>query len=157
MAKADFPVSVNRRRLLTAAAAITATGIVPTGNQADTAAAAVIQSSAIAPEAEAEATNFCAITATRLEEIARRNRLRKESGLPLLPVAEELRRMKTAADAETFERFRYARRQPVFQKMLTRARRQHGDAAWTPKDFCERWQFSREVEMRLRRLYERIG
>jgi hypothetical protein len=155
MAKADFPLSVNRRRLLTAAAAITATGIVPTGNQANAAAAAVIQSSAIAPEAKA--ANFRAATATRLAEIAKRNRLRKESALPLLPVAKELRRMKTAADAETFERFRYALREPVFQTMLARARRQHGDAAWTPKDFCERWQFSREVEMRLKKLYERVG
>ncbi len=39
----------------------------------------------------------------------------------------------------------------------TGARRQRRDAAWTPKDFCERWQFSREVEMRLKRLYERVG
>jgi len=155
MAKTDFPLNIDRRRLLTAAAAITATGIVPTGNHADSAADDVIQSSLIT--LEAEPATFCAATAARLAEIARRNRLRKESALPLLPVAEELRRMKTAADAETFERFRYALREPVFQTMLARARRQHGDAAWTPKDFCERWQFSREVEMRLKRLYERVG
>jgi len=65
--------------------------------------------------------------------------------------------MKTAADTEKVERFRNALRQPVFQKMLTRARRQYGDMAWTPKDFCERWQFSREVEIQLNKLYERVG
>ena len=155
MAKTDFPLNISRRRLLVSAAALPAASIVPIGKPADTAAAAAVQSSAIAPEAEA--ANVCAVTATRLAEIARRNRLRSEFGLPLLPVAEELRRMKTAADAETFERFRYALREPVFQTMLARARRQHGDAAWTPKDFCERWQFSREVEMRLKKLYERVG
>jgi len=125
MAKTDFPLSVNRRRLLTAAAAITATGIVPTGNHADTAAAAVIQSSAIAPEAEA--ANFCAGTVTRLAEFARRNALRNEFGLPLLSVATELRRMKTPADTEKVEKFRNALREPVFQKMLARARRQRLD------------------------------
>ena len=126
MAKPDFPLSVNRRRLLTAAAAITATGIVPTGNHADTAAAAVMQSSAIAPEAEA--ANFCAGKVTRLAEIARRNRLRYEFGLPLLSVATELRRMKTAADTEQFERFRSALREPVFRKLLWRPMSLSGEA-----------------------------
>jgi hypothetical protein len=65
--------------------------------------------------------------------------------------------MKTAAETEKVERFRNELREPVFQKMLTRARRQRGDAAWKPKDFCERWQLSNEVEMRLKRLYERVG
>ncbi len=155
MARQDFPLNISRRRLLVSAAVLPAASIVPGAEPADTAADDVIQSSLMT--LEAEPATFCAATSARLAEIARRNRLRKESALPLLPVAKELRRMKTAADAETFERFRYARRQPVFQKMLARARRQRGDAAWTPKDFCERWQFSREVEMRLRRLYERVG
>jgi len=155
MAKSDFPLSMDRRRLLTAAAAITASGIVPTGNHVDTAAAAVIQSSTIAPGTEG--ANVCVVTATRLAEIARRNALRNEFGLPLLSVATELRRMKTAADTEKVEKFRDALRERVFHKMLARARRQRGDAAWKPKDFCERWQFSREVEMRLKRLYERVG
>ena len=155
MAKADFPLHIDRRRLLAAAVAIPAASIVPIGNHADTATTGGIQSSTMAPEAEA--ANVCSVTATRLAEIARRNRLRNEFGLPLLSVATELRRMKTAADTEKIERFRNALREPVFQKMLTRARRQRRDAAWIPKDFCERWHFSREVEMRLKRLYERLG
>ncbi len=101
MAKTDFPLRIDRRRLLASAVAIPAASIVPVGNHAHTAAGAVIQSSAVAPEAEA--ANVCSVTTTRLAEIARRNCLRNEFGLPLLPVAKELRRMKTAADTEKFE------------------------------------------------------
>jgi hypothetical protein len=155
MAKEDFPLSMNRRRLLVAAAALPAASIVSIGKPAGATGAGGIRSFATAPEAEA--ANVCAVTATRLAEIVERNRLRNEFGLPLLSVAAELRRMKTAADAEKVERFCNALREPVFQKMLARVRRQRGDAAWTPKDFCERWQFSREVEIQLKRLYERIG
>ena len=155
MAKANFPLNINRRRLLVSVVALPVASIVPGAEPVDTAAAAAIQSSLMT--LEAEPANFCAATAARLAEITRRNRLRKEAGLPLLSVATELRGMKTAADSEKVERFRNALREPVFQKMLARARRQRGHAAWTPKDFCERWQFSREVEMRLRRLYERVG
>ncbi len=122
---------------------------------AESVAAGDARSLAMAPEAEA--ANVCAVMATRLAEIARRNRLRNEYGLPLLSVAAELRRMKAAADIEKVEKFRDALREPVFQKLLARARRQYGDAAWTPKDFCERWQLSNEVEMRLKRLHERVA
>jgi hypothetical protein len=153
-AKADFPL-IDRRRLLTSAVALPVASIVPIGKSADTPAANGVRSFAMAPEAEA--ANVCAATATRLAEIARRQRLRNEFGLPLLSVAKELRRMKTAADTETVERFRDALRELIFQKMLARARRQRGDPAWTPKDFCERWQFSRQVEIQLKRLYERVG
>ena len=155
MAKTDFPLNIDRRRLLASAVALPAASIVPGVKPAGAAVAAPIRSFAIAPEGKA--ANVCAVTATRLAEIARRNRLRYEFGLPLLSVATELRRMKTAADTEKVERFRNALREPVFQKMLARARRQRGDPAWTPKGFCQRWQFSREVEMRLKKLYERVG
>ena len=155
MAKADFPLTIDRRRLLASAIALPAASIVPGVKPAGAAVAAPIRSFAMV--LDAEAANFCAVTATRLAEIGRRNRLRNEFGLPLLSVAAELRRMKTAADTEKVKRFRMALRQPVFQKMLARARRQRGDLAWTPNGFGERWQFSRQVEMRLRKLYERVG
>ena len=155
MAKADFPLTIDRRRLLASAVAVRVASIMPGSGPADTAPAAVIQSSAMAMEAEP--ANFCAATARRIAEIARRNRLRNEFGLPLLSVAAELRRMKTAADTEKVKRFRMVLREPVFQKMLARARRQWGDPAWTPNGFGERWQFSREVEIRLKKLYERVG
>jgi|GEM_PF-1547381 hypothetical protein len=155
MARTDFPLTIDRRRLLVSAVVLPAAGIVPIGKPAGAAIVGGIRSFAMAPEGEA--ANVCAVTATRLADIERRNRLRYEFGLPLLSVATELRRMKTAADTEKVERFRNALREPVFQKMLARARRQRGDVAWTPKGFCERWQFSREVETRLKKLYERVG
>ena len=154
MAKADFPLTIDRRRLLASAIALPAASIVPGVKPAGAAVAAPVRSFAMV--LDAEAANFCAVTATRLAEIGRRNCLRNEFGLPLLSVAAELRRMKTAADTEKVKRFRMALRQPVFQP-LARARRQRGDSAWTPNGFGERWQFSRQVEMRLRKLYERVG
>jgi hypothetical protein len=106
MARAEFPLSIDRRRLLISAAALPAVtaSIVPARDHVETAAAGDIRSSAMA--AGAEAANVCAATANRLAEIARRNRLRNEFGLPPLSVATELRRMKTAADTERVERFR---------------------------------------------------
>jgi hypothetical protein len=71
MAKPDFLPSINRRRMLISAAAVTATGILPGVKLADAAAADVLQSS---PRTlEVEPANFCAATARRLTEIARRN------------------------------------------------------------------------------------
>ena len=153
MAGQDF--SLDRRRLLVSAAALPVASVVPGVKPANAVAPDVFQSSPLT--LEAEPANFCAGTARRLAEIARRNRLRYDFGLPLLSVATELRRMKTAAETERVERFRNTLREPVFQKMLTRARRQRGDAAWEPKGFCERWQFSNEVEMRLKRLYDELA
>jgi hypothetical protein len=78
MAKTDLPFNIDRRRLLTSAAAVTATGIVPGFEGADTAAAPdFFQSSPLT--LEAEPPNFCAGTARRLLEIARRNELRQEA------------------------------------------------------------------------------
>jgi hypothetical protein len=82
MAEADFPLSINRRRLMAAAAAVTATGILSGVKLADAAAADVLQSSALT--LEAERANCCAATARRLVEIARRNEIRREAKLPLL-------------------------------------------------------------------------
>jgi hypothetical protein len=146
---------INRRNLLTAVVAVTTSRVVgPIDTKVAVGQAAPLALSAALPISPATRD---IVTATRLAEIIGRNRLRNEFGLPLLSVAAELRRMKTAADTEKVERFCSALREPVFQKLLTRARRQRGDTAWTPKGFCERWQFSNEVEMRLRRLYERVG
>ncbi len=85
MAGPDFPLTINRRRLLASAVALPAASIVPGVRPVDAAAAALIQSPTMAPEAEA--ANVCSVTATRLAEIEARNRLRKEAGLPLLAVS----------------------------------------------------------------------
>jgi hypothetical protein len=93
MARQEFPLSMDRRRMLISAAAVTATGTVPGVKPADAAAADVLQSPPLTHRAEP--TNLSAATARRLLEIARRNKIRREANLPLLSIAKELRRMKT--------------------------------------------------------------
>jgi hypothetical protein len=93
MARPDFPLSIDRRQLLTSAVAVTATGILPGTKRGDAAAADVLQPSPLTPQ-QAEPPNFCGATARRLVEIALRNELRQEAKLPLLSVPKELRRMK---------------------------------------------------------------
>jgi hypothetical protein len=89
----EDPTDLDRRQLLLGASAATAISALPTSEPA------------VAAPREIETTNlagwshFSAITRSRLEEIAFRNELRKEAGLPLLSVAKELRRMKTVADS----------------------------------------------------------
>jgi hypothetical protein len=95
---ADLAV-IDRRQLLCGAAAATAISGLPASEPA------------VAAPQEIEAANlaswahFSTATCSRLEEIAFRNRVRKEAGLPLLSVAKELRRMKMVADEERFRRF----------------------------------------------------
>ncbi len=84
MARQDFPLNISRRRLLVSAAVLPAASIVPGAEPADTAADDVIQSSLMT--LEAEPATFCAATAARLAEIARRNRLRKESNFRSYPL-----------------------------------------------------------------------
>jgi hypothetical protein len=127
MARRDFPLSINRRRLM--AAAITATGsILPVVKRAD-AAADVLQPSPLAHQAEH--ANFCAATARRLLEIARRNELRREAKLPLLPIAKELRRIKRQEELEEFERFESAYGKAVWEEVL-KARRDAEGPNWRP-------------------------
>ena len=58
MAGPEFPLKIDRRRLLTSAAAVTATGILPGPKTADAAAADVLRSSPLTHQSEP--TNFCA-------------------------------------------------------------------------------------------------
>lgn len=51
------------------------------------------------PVANFEGCNAGPLTAARLLEIAERNRILQEAGLPLLSLAQELRRMKKGADS----------------------------------------------------------
>ena len=131
MAKSDFPLRIDRRRLLTSAAAVTATGIVPGFEGADTAAAPdFFRSSPLT--LEAEPPNFCAGTARRLLEIARRNELRQEAKLPLLPIAKELRRIKRQEELEEFERFEAVTGKAVWQEVLKPRREAEGNPNWRP-------------------------
>jgi hypothetical protein len=131
MARRDFPGSINRRRLVTAVAAtVTATGILPGVKLADAAAADVRQSSQLT--LKAEPPNFCAATARRLMEIARRNEIRREAKLPLLPIARELRQMKKQEEQEEFERFEAAYGKAVWQEVLKPRREAEGNPNWRP-------------------------
>jgi hypothetical protein len=129
MARPDFPLSINRRRLLTSAAAtVTATGILPGVKLADAAPADVLQP--LTPKAEH--ANFCAATARRLLEIARRNEIRREANLPLLPIAKELRRIKRQEELEEFERFQGAHGRAVWDQVLKPRREAEGNPNWRP-------------------------
>ena len=107
MARSDFPLSFNRRRLLTSAAAtVTATGLLLGAKGADAVGLDFLQSSQLT--LPAEPSNFCSATARRLVDIARRNELRREANLPLLSVAKELRWMNKQEELEEFTRFEAA-------------------------------------------------
>ena len=93
---------------------------------------------AVAAPQEIEAANlvgwshFSAATLRRLEEIALRNRLRKEAGLPLLSVVKELRRMKTVEDGERFNQFVALHKKAVWDEVLKSVRDGMGDPNWRP-------------------------
>jgi len=131
MARPDFPLSINRRRLLTSAAAtVTATGILPGVKLADAAAADVRQSSQLT--LKAEPPNFCAATARRLLEIECRNEIGREANMPLLSIPKELRRMKRQEELEEFERFEALHRNEVWDQVLKPRREAEGNPNWRP-------------------------
>jgi hypothetical protein len=146
MAKADFPLSINRRRLLTSAA-LTATGILPGPKTDDAAASDLLRSSQLTPKADP--ANFTAATARRLLEIARRNEIRREAKLPLLPVAKELRRIKRQEDLEEFERFEAAYGKAVWEEVLKPRREAEGNPKWRP-NWMEGVHYQSEVSKILR-------
>jgi hypothetical protein len=74
------------------------------------------------PSTQAQARNFGTVTVLRLREIAERNRIRQEAGLPLLSVPKELRRMKEATDTEKFRTFADAHRKRVYDNRVRRQR-----------------------------------
>ena len=139
MAKTDFPLTIDRRRLLASAAAVTATGILPGVKLADAAAADVPQSSALTHQAER--TNLSAATARRLLDIARRNEIRREAGLPLLSTVKELRHMKEHEDGELrrieFEQFEAQYQKEVWDAVLRPRREAEGDPNWFPRNWAE--------------------
>jgi hypothetical protein len=132
MAGPDFPLSINRRRLMTAAAAVTATGSILTVVKRAAAAAAPDLFQYRPLTLEVEPGNFCAATARRLLEIARRNEIRREAKLPLLPIPKELRRMKRQEDLEEFERFEAVYGKAVWDEVLKERREAEGNPNWRP-------------------------
>jgi hypothetical protein len=120
-------LSIDRRRLLTSAAAVTAAAIAPDANSA---ARPFVQLSQVT--SEAGPANVSAATARRLLEIARRNELRREANLPLLSIAKELRRMKDQETREEFERFEAAYGRAVWDEVLRPRREAEGNPRWRP-------------------------
>jgi hypothetical protein len=129
MGQTRFPLSIDRRRLMTAAATVTATGILPGVKRGD-AAADVLRSSPLTPKSER--ANFCAATARRLLEIACRNELRQEANLPLLSIAKELRQMKKQEELEEFGRFEAVHAKAVWDQLLKHCREAEGNPNWRP-------------------------
>jgi hypothetical protein len=131
MAGTDLPLNIDRRRLLaTAAAAVTASGIVPSARPAKSAARPFVQLPQVT--SEAGPANVSAATAGRLLEIARRNELRREANLPLLSIAKELRRMKDRETRGEFERFEAAYGKAVWDKVLRARRVAESNLNWRP-------------------------
>jgi len=153
---ATFP-TVNRRRLLTSAAAITVAGIAPDIARRENHASPAPPPTQplVPPSTGAQVRNFEPITILRLQEIAERNRIREEAGLPLLSVAKELRRMKQAADAQKFKKFADTHRNRLCEKMLAQVRRRHGDPNWSPTGMLSGGglSFGAQVDGQMRKLY----
>jgi hypothetical protein len=130
MAEADFPLNIDRRRLLATGAAVAAAAIALRVDRVDAALADTVQLPTLTPEVPT--LNVCAATARRLLEIARRNEIRRKAKLPLLPIAKELRRMKKQEELEEFERFEAAYGEAAWEEVLKARREAEGNPNWRP-------------------------
>ena len=133
MAKTDTrqsyrPEVINRRSLLTGAAAMAAVSTIPKMTAAE-AVPSSLKRLALPPEARAP--KVCAATARRLLEIHRRNELRQAGQLPPLSITKELRRMKHQEELEAFCRFEAVHGRAVWAQVLE-ARRAEGNPNWRP-------------------------
>jgi hypothetical protein len=126
----DFRLSINRRRLLTSGAAAATAAIAPGAGCVKAAFANAAQPATL--PAETPALKLCAATARRLLEIARRNEIRREAKLPLLPIAKELRRIKREEDLEKFSRFEAVHGKAVWEQVLKARREAEGNPNWRP-------------------------
>ena len=140
MAKRNPPepnLTFNRRQILTTAAAVTATGIVPDKPTEAATPAEVAITSAPLSVSHPPALNLCAATARRIEEIVARNRIRQEAQLPLLCIPRELRKMRAADDLAEFERFAAHHREAVWDEVLAPVREAKRDPHWRPSRLME--------------------
>ena len=147
-ANSDEPIAVDRRSLLPAAA-MTAAGTIPRVTAAD-AVCEAIQSCILPPGVGSP--EVCAATARRLLEIHRRNELRREAHLPVLPIAKELRRMKEQEESEAFRRFKATNRRAVWEQVLEARRQAEGNSSWWP-NWMEGLHYQNQVHAALRARY----
>ena len=147
MAESNLSAGMNRRSLLTSAAALTFAHIVPAVDCPEAAGTKAI--APISPLFTAQATpNVCAATARRLREIAARNELRRQAGLPLLSVSRELRRMKIQADAEEFDGRAAVHRKVILAEILRQRREAEDNPNWTP-NWMQAMAWQNEVDKKL--------
>jgi hypothetical protein len=146
---------LDRRQLLTTAAAMATSGILPNTERAEAGqtAEAVMPS---APELDARPLNVCATTARRIEEIVARNRIRQEARLPLLAIPKELRRMKEAADRAKFEAFAHVHGDAVLAEVLGSKRKAIREPYWLPRGWLG-LALQAQVNKVLRRRFVQIG
>ena len=97
-----------------------------------------------------------------LDDIERRNDIRREAFLPLLEVEKEFRRIKELKEeserARKFEEFSEPLKQRIREKVLARMRREKNDPNWNPTGVLSGGGllFSALVNARLHKLYERL-
>jgi hypothetical protein len=142
-------LSLDRRQLLTSAALVAATGIVPRYAQVEAANPAELGEAA-----EMLAWKVCDATAGRIAEIAKRNRIREEAGLPLLSIAKELRRMKTAEEEAKFEAFAVVHGRAVWDEVLAPERKRRGQPDWRPSSFMEGMGYQAKIRKILREQFK---
>jgi hypothetical protein len=106
--------ALDRRQLLGSAAGLVAAGIAPPIDAAKATDSAAVNVAARSTAVENPLLNVCPATAARIAQIAARNQIRAEAGLPLLSVTRELRRMKEASDTAEFEAFAEVHRKAVW-------------------------------------------
>jgi hypothetical protein len=125
-------LSLDRRQLLASAAALSI-GTVP-GSEAAAEVANSARAATVAEILTSESATWkvCAGTARKIKEIAARNIIRAEAGLPLLSVPQELRRMKQVTDATAFEQFADRHRQAVWEEVLAPVREARGEPNYRP-------------------------
>jgi hypothetical protein len=103
---------------------------------------------------ETAAWNVCARTAQKIEEIAARNIIRAEAGLPLLSVPQELRRMKMVEDAMAFEAFADRHGESVWEEVLAPVRVARGEPNWRPTRLMEGLAFQAQAGKILRERFK---
>ena len=147
---AESGLSLDRRQLLASVAA----GLAPIAESAGPAYPAEATNEATIPASDVPALNVCAGTAKKIGEVARRNIIRAEAGLPLLSIPKELRRMKMVEDAAAFEEFADLRRQAVWNEVLAPVRQARGEPNWRPTRLMEELAFQAQVSRTLRERFE---
>src|SRR5690349_10165677 len=126
------PKGFNRRQLLGSAAGLVAAGVAAAQKNEP---AEISDLHGSAPTSAP--LNVCAGTARRLADIAARNRIRQEAGLPLLSIPQELRRMKNADDAAEFEAFASEHSAAVYEEILKAERNRRGQSDWRPSGWMD--------------------